>query len=375
MLAPAKHVSLLSMVLVVVLAACAPAASPAPAKSAPAAAAPSAATAAPAAPVAAAPAPAQPAAAPETVSVGWVRSINIAPFFVAQRKGYYTQEGLAIETAEFRSAADIVGALGTGQLDVNAGTISAGTFNAWQRGVKMIVGAPTSVYPAEGLMPTNVITRKELFDSGAVKTAADFRGRKVSINVRGGINEVVLMLVLARRGLAVEDVELVTMPFPDMIAALANGSVDVITPPDPFGAQALEQGVGVRLDDDQWTVGAIQPTHYLFSENFAVNRADVAVRFIMATMRAAREMQGNWLADPTLARIIEDETGIKQEILVRSVLPEFSPEMAVRTADVNLLQDAFLGLGHLSYATPIDVTPFVNTTLSAQAKQRLDARR
>jgi NitT/TauT family transport system substrate-binding protein len=362
---------LLPMLLANALVACAPAATPA---AAPAKPAEPARAANPAGPSAATAVPTI-ASAPDTVAVGWVRSINLAPFLVAQGKGYYAQEGLAIETAEFRSAADVVGALGTGQLDVNVGTISAGTFNAWQRGVKMIVAAPTSVYPAEGLMPQNVVVRKELYDSGAIRTAADFRDRRVAVNVRGGINEVVLMLVLARRGLAIDDVELVTMPFPDMVAALANGSIDVMTPPDPFGTQALEQGIGVRLEDDQRTVGPIQPTHFLFSENFTVNRADVAVRFLAATMRAAREMQGNWLADPTLARIVEEETGIKQDVLRRSILPLYPPDLAVSTADVNMLQDAFLGLGELSYQTPLDVSPFVNTALAERALRRLDAPR
>jgi hypothetical protein len=32
-------------------------------------------------------------------------------------------------------------------------------------------------------------------------------------------------------------------------------------------------------------------------------------------------------------------------------------------------------LGHLGYSTPIDVTPFVSSTLAQRAKAHLDARR
>jgi len=367
----------LPLVALALLVSCAPTAAPVPAGGATERQPPP--SAAPAAPTGvsagATPPEAQRATAPDTVSVGWVRSINNGPFMAAHGRGYYAEEGLAIETAEFRSAADTVAALGTGQLDVNVGSISAGTFNAWQRGVKMVVAAPTSAYPSEGLMPTNVVVRKDLYDSGAVRTAADFRGRRVAMNVRGGINEVVLMLVLARRGLTLDDVELVTLPFPDMAAALANASVDAVTPPDPFGAQAIDQGVGVRLDEDQRSVGPIQPTHFLFSENFAVNRADVATRFLIATIRAARELQGNWLADPALAQIMEDETGIKKEILARSILPVFPPDLALRVEDINMMQDAFLASGQLSYPSPLDISPFIDTSLVQQARQRLDARR
>src|SRR5207237_9999743 len=119
---------------------------------------------------------------------------------------------------------DTVAALGTGQLDVNVGTISAGTFNSWQRGVKMIVAFPTSIYPAEGLLPQSAVARKDLVESGALQNVSDLRGRRVAINVRAGLNELILQRILERRGLTVDDVELVTMPFPDMIAALGTGS-------------------------------------------------------------------------------------------------------------------------------------------------------
>ena len=124
---------------------CAPAASPAtPAKPAAPAVAPTTAGSAnnsTASSASAASPPAAPAREPDKVAVALVRSINSAPFAVAQGRGYYEAEGLAVEPAEVRSAADTVAALGTGQLDVNVGTISAGTFNSWQRGVKMIVPA------------------------------------------------------------------------------------------------------------------------------------------------------------------------------------------------------------------------------------------
>jgi hypothetical protein len=49
--------------------------------------------------------------------------------------------------------------------------------------------------------------------------------------------------------------------------------------------------------------------------------------------------------------------------------------MITRPDDVQLFQDAFMRLGHLGYSTPIDVTPFVNSTLAQRAKAHLDARR
>jgi NitT/TauT family transport system substrate-binding protein len=310
------------------------------------------------------------------VTVAWVRSLNIAPYNVAVGRGYYAQEGLAVETAEFASTADVVSALGTGQTDVNVGAISAGNFNAWQRGIKMYVVAAMSIYPAEGLMPTNVMARKDLYDSGAVRGVPDLRGRTFAVNARGNITEYTMWRVLSRRGMGLDDVNAPILGFPDMVSALANGSVDAFIGSEPFGTIALDQGVGARLEEDQQTIGPVQFTHTLFSEAFAEGRADAATRFLAATLRASRELQGSgWMADPTLAKILEEEIGFKQELLGRSILPVFPTDLTVRVDDVEQMQEGLLQMGRLSYPAPIDVRPFVNTALAGRAREQVEARR
>lgn len=323
--------------------------------------------------------PAAAATAPraqDRVAIGWVRSVNAAALNVAMGRGYFTEEGINLVTEEFASAADIVAALGTGQLDVNSGTVAAGTFNAWQRGVKMIVGAPQSEMPANDLMSQNVVVRKALYDSGEVRSAADFRGRKVAMNVKGGINEFLVVKVLERRGLQLSDVDAVLLPYPDQVTALANSSIDVLTGNEPFGTQAIDLGIGVRLNEDQMSpIPNFQPTHFLFSEQFSTTRGAVATRFLIAIVRANRDLQGDWLKQPTLTKIIGDEVGIKPELIEKTVFPAFPPSPRTSVADLQQLQDTFMRLGQLTYQQTIDPTPFVNNQLVEEAARQLDARR
>src|SRR3954466_6013380 len=62
----------------------------------------------------------------ETVTVGITHSATDAGFFIADKKGYFRAEGIEIKTVAFASAAGMVAPLGRGQLDVGAGTVSAG---------------------------------------------------------------------------------------------------------------------------------------------------------------------------------------------------------------------------------------------------------
>src|SRR5438067_1012334 len=77
------------------------------------------------------------------------------------------------------------------------------------------------------------VVRKDLYDSGELRAPADLRGRRVAMNTRGASPEYLLTKVLDGAGLTLDDVDLVTIPFPDMPAALANGSVDAAIPAEP----------------------------------------------------------------------------------------------------------------------------------------------
>src|SRR5437764_15310016 len=67
------------------------------------------------------------------IRVGTTNSSSDAPLFIAEKKGYFKQEGLQVEFTSFDSAARMIAPLGAGQLEVGAGSPAAGFFNAAAR--------------------------------------------------------------------------------------------------------------------------------------------------------------------------------------------------------------------------------------------------
>ena len=65
-------------------------------------------------------------AEPVVVTVGAASTTSDAPIYIADKKGYFGEEGLAVKVENFRSASDMVALLGTGALDAGAGSASAG---------------------------------------------------------------------------------------------------------------------------------------------------------------------------------------------------------------------------------------------------------
>src|SRR6476469_9774775 len=88
--------------------------------SAPAAQAPEPARAAPAGAAPAAAATTAPAAAPAAlvpVHLASVGTFTGAPLYLARQRGYFTAEGLDVDTIGFKVAADVIPALATGDVD------------------------------------------------------------------------------------------------------------------------------------------------------------------------------------------------------------------------------------------------------------------
>jgi ABC-type nitrate/sulfonate/bicarbonate transport system substrate-binding protein len=63
---------------------------------------------------------AQPMAQP--ITVGVTGTMSDAPIYIAAKKRYFSDEGLDVNVTTFRSAADMVAPLGTGQIEAGAGS-------------------------------------------------------------------------------------------------------------------------------------------------------------------------------------------------------------------------------------------------------------
>ena len=91
------------------------------------------------------------ASAADQVRIGISRTISDAGYYIADAKGLFREEGLEVSIIGFNSAAQMIAPLGTGDLEVGGGTVSAGFYNAVGRGILMkIVADQASIKPGYG---------------------------------------------------------------------------------------------------------------------------------------------------------------------------------------------------------------------------------
>jgi NitT/TauT family transport system substrate-binding protein len=270
--------------------------------------------------------PLQAAVAADRVRIGTVASTGEFILNVAQGKGYFAQEGIEPDYTFFDSAAKAIAPLGTGQIDIAGGAVSAGLFNAIERDIEIrIIADRTSVAPGFGFH--GIVIRKALADNGAIKGIADLKGRKLAIVARGSSTESILNEAMKSVGLRYEDVDLVYIPFSQQSAALAGGAVDAVITTEPYLTPMIQQNFGVLLISTDRFYPNAQIGELLFSETFAQTRRDVGVRFVKAYIRAIRDFRHALGPDGRLdgpgsegiVDIIMKYSGTKDAGLLRSI--------------------------------------------------------
>ena len=130
-----------------------------------------------------------------------------AGVYIGLERGYFAEEGIDLESLFMDSGGRMVPSLAAGQLDAGGGAISVALINAVSRDVPIkLIADKGSQRPGFGFKALSV--RQELLDSGAVRTVADLRGRKVAVNTATSIDIYHLQAALQTGGLDVGDVTL-----------------------------------------------------------------------------------------------------------------------------------------------------------------------
>jgi NitT/TauT family transport system substrate-binding protein len=225
--------------------------------------------------------------AAEKVTIGITGASSDVSLFLAEKKGFFRDEGLTADLVPFDSGAKMVAPLGAGQLDVGAGAWSAGLFNAIERGIgiKIVADKATNHAPYDYRV---VVVRKALLDQGQVKSFADLKGRKVGIVAQGAADNSALNEAMKSVGLKAGDVERVYMGFGAQLVALGNGGIDAAFESEPDATLGVRQGIALKFAPYSAFYPVQDTAVILFGTNFIEGHRDAAQKFVHAYLRAVR---------------------------------------------------------------------------------------
>ena len=304
----------------------------------------------------------------EKVVVAHVPLINFATLYVALERGYFLEQGIEIDLQRVASGTEALVFLAQDRLDVGAIGLAASVFNAFNRKLDLRIAATTSSWGQRH--GTRILTRLDLFDAGEIRSVRDLRGRRVAVAGGAGSAGHYLFLIGARRGgIGSRDFELVNLPNPDHGPALRAGRVDASLTGSPFASAALAQFMARPLLEN--FAPGTSTTVFAYSGGFMRSRPEVATRFLMALIRAARAMQGPKYLDPENVAAYKKYTGVRDEVLQNEPPLLYYPDMRLVTGTIVDMEKTFREAGLADYTEPIALEAMVDRRFQQEAVKRL----
>lgn len=157
------------------------------------------------------------AAAALTLGLTYVPDIQFAPAYVADKLGWFTEEGVSVTLRHHGANESLLGALQTGDEQV----VFAG-------GGEMLQGR------SEGVTVRNFATAYQIYPASIIVPAdspiqsfADLRGHSVGLPGEYGENWFYLLAVLTQSGLSRDDIDVASIGY-TQFAALSGGKVDAV---------------------------------------------------------------------------------------------------------------------------------------------------
>lgn len=267
-----------------------------------------------------------PAGTQETVKLGDLPAISNAAIYLAAEKGFFKEQGIVTDINTFASAAKQVPALVAGELEVSVGSASAGLFNAVAQQAPFRIVADKG-QARKGYGFSLLAVRKDLVDSGQVKSFRDLKAKKIAILAKGNIQHYLVGKMAEEAGLTINDVELVFMDAPSQVTALETKAIDASYAVEPWAARFAERGVAVpfRTPDRVKGLGPVQVGVIIFSGKFVKERRSVAQRWLSAYLKAAELFHQKGTKDPEVAAILEKYTKVPAKVVQAAIPPYQDP--------------------------------------------------
>jgi NitT/TauT family transport system substrate-binding protein len=254
---------------------------------------------------------APPSATPETLReirlpMGYIPSVQYANFYVADARGYFEQEGLRV-TFDYAFETNGVQLVGAGELPF-AVVSAEQVLLARAQGLPVVyVMAWFQEFPVAVVSPVEA----------GIMAPEDLRGKRIGVPTLDGANFVGLQALLTAAGVRTDEVTISAIGF-NQVEALSAGQVDAVvvySNNEPIRLVALGQRLNVIEVSDHVQLSA---NGIITNEDMIANDPDLIRAFVRALTRGTQDV----LTDPDAAYTIARQTvpSLTDDTLERQVL-------------------------------------------------------
>ena len=240
----------------------------------------------------------------QPVKVGDLGILADAPFYIAIEKGYFKDAGVEVSLERFQSAAQATAPLSTDQVQVVGGGVSAALYNAFARGWPVrIAMARTRDWP--GYSSDTLVLRNDL--KSTVTSAKQLKGKMIAINTPASVLHFMLGRLMESEGLTINDVQTISMAWPNMAPGMETKALDGGMVVEPFAAQFSAKNISFpfKRAADFMKSPPLEVSVVLYSKGWTDKNPDQAKAFTLAYLKGARDYFDAMRGGPKRAEVVD----------------------------------------------------------------------
>lgn len=254
------------------------------------------------------------------VRVGVIPITPVAPVYLGIEQGFFEEEGLNVEPVLAQGGAAIVPAVQSGDQQFGFSN-SVSLMIASTRGLDVRVIAPGEAAPADREEDNSAIMVPPDSD---IRAPQDLEGKRVGVNTLQNIAGLTTEASLAKQGVDTDTLELVEVPFPEMLSTTQGGDIDAGFFNEPFTTAAEEAGLRTIIKPYAQTGADLPIAPYFTTQKYIDENPDTVAAFQAAMEKATTYARDN---PDEVRRILTTYTEIPSEAVEQIGLPHLTPEL------------------------------------------------
>jgi NitT/TauT family transport system substrate-binding protein len=271
-----------------------------------------------------------------SLGVGGKNLLYYLPLTIAEKKGYFTEQGLNVTINDFKGGSQSLQALQGGSVDAVTG--------AYEHTIRMQVkGRPVIALIELGRFPGMVLGVKSALKD-TVKKPGDLKGMKIGVTAPGSSTNNFINYLLAKDGVKPEEVSIIGVGTgPTAVASVKRGEIDAMVNLEPVISTLTRDGSITVLADSRTEAG----TKAIFGGSNSAAVLYVSPEFIQKNPETSQRLVNafykalTWIASASLddiAASVPEEFYLNDRALyleaVKNSLPTYSRDGIIGEASM-----------------------------------------
>jgi NitT/TauT family transport system substrate-binding protein len=285
--------------------------------------------------------------AADPLRLGLLHTLSPAPFYIAQERGYFRDEGIDLTFRFFEAAQPIAAAAVAGDIDVGVTALTGGFFNLAEKGTLKVIGG--GLHEERGYEGSAILVSNKAYDAG-LTSLAKLAGHSFAITQYGSSFHYMLGRIAEAEHFDVASVTLrPVQQIANMVAAVGSNQVDatiaIASMAKPLAAAGQVHIIGWAGEVVPYQITALFTTGPMIAQH-----ADLLKRFAHAYQKGVADYREAFLRlDAQGKPIVDAKTD--------AVIPLI--EKYVFTGDPKAREKIIGGVGYYDAGGALDVADVI----------------